>query len=175
MRIKATYVRSTKWLLNCVPYHLESREITSPNRPTEPIERQQRTCPKTDLLTPVYAPPKIHSNQVSHKHASPTSCPEIEHCRVAQVREVPEMMIVEGFVNCVVNVSFVDIVVMESGFDFGKFVQLFGQIGSKGLVGSRGEGSRPLLMRSLSSGRETCQLAVDEGKHRLQFVVIQRP
>jgi hypothetical protein len=63
---------------------------------------------------------------MSHDHASITSCSTIKYSRVAQVREVAEMAIVERVVDGVVDVAFVDVVVLESRFDFGKFVQLFG-------------------------------------------------
>lgn len=65
---------------------------------------------------------------MSHDDASVTSSSEIKYSRVAQVGEIAEMAIVEGVVDCVVDVAFVDIVGLESSLDFGEFIQLFGEV-----------------------------------------------
>jgi hypothetical protein len=65
---------------------------------------------------------------MSHDDASVTSSSTIKYSRVAQVGEIAEMAIVEGVVDRVVDVAFVDVVGLESRLDFGEFVQLFGEV-----------------------------------------------
>ena len=83
------------------------------------------------------------------------------------------MAVVEGFIDCVVDVAIVDVVCAETRLDLGEFVQLFGEIRSTVSQSVKGMGTVPLLVGSLSGGWEACQFAVDKSEHHLQLVVIQ--
>lgn len=69
------------------------------------------------------------------------------------------MTIVEGIGDCVVNIPFVDVVLLKSSLDFGKFVQLLGKIVSRISSAKRGGESTlvGVLFEQWQEGWSTCR------------------
>ena len=99
------------------PSHLKSRKVSPPNSPSKPIKSEQGPRSKAHLLTPIHAPPQVHCNQVAHEHITVPARSTIEHGGISEVGEIAQVMVREGIVNGVIDVSLVDIIVVE-GFRY---------------------------------------------------------
>ena len=94
---------------------------TSPKeRALAPIHRQQNPRPQTDALREIHAPPQIHG----HQPAAEAQPVEVEHGRVANVREAAQVAVLERLVDGFVHVAVVDFVGGHAGDRLRELVEL---------------------------------------------------
>lgn len=85
-----------------------------------PVHGQHAARAETDALREVDASPEVHGQNT----AAEAEAAEIEDGRVADVRQAAEMLVLEGFVDDVVDVAVFDLVgshAGERGCDLGEF------------------------------------------------------
>ena len=95
----------------CVWERKDSCLTSSEQSALTPIHSQQDPRPETDALREIHAPPQIHGHQPPAK----TQPVEVEHGRVANVREAAQVAVLERFVDGFVHVPVVDLVGGHAG------------------------------------------------------------
>ena len=81
------------------------------------------------------------------------------------------MVIGEGLVDRVIDISFIDFIEVQCRLDFSELIQFLGEIRSA--INWILRNVIPLLVCSLSCGRKTCQFAIDYFEKCFQFLIIE--
>ena len=121
-----------------------------------PIHGQQDPRPETDALREVHAPPQVHG----HQAAAETQPVEVEHGRVANVREAAQVVVLERFIHGFVHVAVVDFVGGHAGDRLRQLVELAAQV-------------LPLLVGALGGGGEGSQFRIDLEQELVEFAELE--
>lgn len=62
-------------------HSLQPRQISAPDAPHDPVNHQQRSRARAHLLAPIYAAPRVHSEQATHE----ARLSQVEHGSIANV------------------------------------------------------------------------------------------